>query len=474
MVYLGFDAVKVASIILCAGVGSRLKSSKSKILHDLCGRPMGYWAIKNAMAATSLKPIVVINYQAEEIEAELRKYFSDQIEFAYQPTPNGTGGAVIAAMDKLDKKAHSVLIVNGDAPLLKTESLRKLVMIQQNSHAPIALLSAIAKDPAGYGRIIRNSDQQISHIVEDHEASLSELGVCEVNPGVYVFDGEFLRENINRIKSDNLKSEFYLTDLVQIYAKNSHTLGPVGNVEIDFTQMHGVNDRCQLAFAQKVLNRRLIDQWMLAGATFIDPDNTYVEESVRLGKDVTIYPGVHLTGNTEVADGVIIENGSILKNCVIEKNAHILPYTVGEDAKVGENSVVGPFARLRPKAKIGHNCKVGNFIEINRSHLKDGVKASHLGYIGDAEIGEGTNIGAGTVICNYDGKNKHPTNIGKNAFIGSNSTLVAPLIIGENSYVAGGSTIVNEVPKDTLAIGRAHQVNKDRSLKTTRKTAIVS
>lgn len=451
--------MKVASIILCAGVGSRLKSAKSKILHDLCGRPMGYWTIKNAMAATNLKPIVVVNPKDKEVISELKKYFADQIEFAFQPIPNGTGGAVIAAIDQIDKQASSVLIVNGDAPLLKVESLKKLVMIQRNSHAPIALLSAMAQDPSGYGRIIRNSQQQISNIVEDHEASSVELGVCEVNPGVYVIDSEYLRE-IKNLKSNNLKNEFYLTDLVQIYAKNGPALGPVGNVEINFEEMHGVNDRRQLAFAQKVLNRRLIEKWMLEGVTFIDPDSSYIEESVSLGKDVAIYPGVHLRGQTTVAENVIIENGTILKDTIVEKDAHIFAYTVCENSIIKARAKVGPFARIRPESFIGEECKVGNFTEVNRSQLKNGSKASHFSYIGDTVVGEKANIGAGTVTCNYDGKNKHQTLIGDEAFVGSNSTLIAPLSIGEQAYVAGGSTIAKDVPKGALAFGRALQVNK--------------
>jgi bifunctional UDP-N-acetylglucosamine pyrophosphorylase/glucosamine-1-phosphate N-acetyltransferase len=452
--------MKVASIILCAGVGSRLKSSKSKILHDLCGRPMGYWTIKNTLAVTDLKPIVVVNPNMKEVEIELRKYFEDKIDFAYQNIPNGTGGAVIAAIDKLDKKAQSVLVINGDTPLIKIESLRKLITIQKNSHAPISLLSAIAPDPAGYGRIIRNKEQQIVNIVEDHEASMIELTLCEVNTGVYAFDSEFLRAQIKNLKSENLKSEFYLTDMVPIYAKSNLSLGPVGNVAVSFEEMHGVNDRLELSFAQKVLNRRLIDQWMLFGVTFIDPDNSYIEESVRLSKDVVIYPGVHLRGSTQVAEGAIIENGAVLINTVIEKNAHILPYSHCEEALIGENSHIGPFARLRPKTTIDKNCKVGNFTEINRSRLQAGVKAAHFSYIGDAEVGPGANIGAGTVTCNYDGKNKHKTLIGERAFVGSNSTLVAPLVIGQESYIAGGSTIVDDVPQKALAFGRAHQVNK--------------
>lgn len=455
--------MNVASIILCAGVGSRLKSSKNKILHEVGGRPLGYWPIRNAMAATNLKPIVVLSHQAVQVEEVLRRYFGDKIDFAYQPEPNGTAGAVKAALSHLDPSCDSVLVVCGDTPLLKKDSLTKLVAIQRNSHAPVALMSAIAEEPAGYGRVLRNSTQQICGIVEDSDASPREREITEVNAGVYVFDAAFLRENIHKIEPNNRKKEYYLTDLVHLYIKHDPNLGPVGNVEIPYEEMHGINDRRQLAFAQRVLNRRLLDHWMLEGITIIDPNSTYIEESVRLDRDVIIYPGVHLRGKTKVAEGVIIENGSIISDTIIEKGAHILPYTWCDHAFIGEGSQVGPFARLRPDSHLESNVKVGNFVEVKKSRLKTGAKAGHLAYIGDAEVGERANIGAGTITCNYDGFKKHKTQILNDAFIGSNSTLIAPLSIGEHSYVAGGSVITSDVPDKTLAIGRAPQVNKVRN-----------
>ncbi len=461
--------MKIASIILCAGVGSRFKSSKSKILHELCGRPLGYWSIKNAMAVTNLPPIVVLSHQAQAVEEELRKHFHDNVVFAYQETPNGTAGAVKAAMPHLDKSCQSVLVICGDTPLLKIESLGQLVMIQQNSHVPIALMTAFTKDPLGYGRIVRNRSQQISAIVEDGEASPLEREIKEVNPGVYVLDVEFLGDHLHKVSPNNQKSELYLTDLVEIYNKSGAHYGPVGNVEISCEEMHGINDRRQLAYAQKILNRRLLDKWMVEGVTFIDPENTYIEEGVELAKDVVVHPGVHLAGKTYVGEGVIIENGAIIKDSVIEKYARILPYTLCDQAYVGERTQVGPFARLRPEARLENDVKVGNFVEIKRSRLKKGAKASHLAYIGDAELGEHCNIGAGAITCNYDGHNKHRTVIGEGAFIGSNVTLIAPLSIGDHAYIAGGSTINHEVPEAALAIGRAPQVNKDRTDNAARK-----
>ncbi len=452
--------MKIASIVLCAGVGTRMKSSKSKILHEISGRPLAYWCIKNALETTTAKPIVVLSHQASEVEEALKFYFHDSIKFAYQPTPNGTGGAVKAAVKHLDADCESVLVMYGDTPLLKKQSLAQLISLQQKRQAPIALLSARAPEPSGYGRIIRDAKGELRAIVEEHSASPVEKKIDEVNAGIYVFSAKFLNDNVDKITNKNAKKEYYLTDLVDLYIKNKPQNGPVESVEISYEEMHGVNDRRQLAFAQQVLNRRLLDQWMLDGVSIIDPASTFIEESVRIAKDVVIYPQVHLRGETHVGEACIIENGCIIKDTVIEKDAHIYPYSWCDQAYIGERAEVGPFARLRPDARLENDVKIGNFVEVKRSRLKKGTKAGHLAYIGDAEIGENCNIGAGSITCNYDGKNKHRTVIGDGAFIGSNTTLVAPLAIGKYAYVAGGSTITEEVPSETLAIGRSRQVIK--------------
>lgn len=454
--------MKVASIVLCAGVGTRLKSSKSKILHEVCGRSMAYWPIKIALETTSVKPIVVLNHQAEAVEDKLRSYFHDDIRFALQKKPDGTGGAVKAALPHLDPECTSVLVLCGDTPLLRKESIENLITIQRKSHVPIALLSSHAVEPTNYGRIVRNSDQQIVRIIEEREANQLEKEIKEINTGIYVFDVEFLRNSINDIKNNNSKEEYYLTDIVHLYCAKGPKHGPVESVEIPYEEMRGINDRRQLAYAQYAMNRRLLDRWMLEGVTIIDPATTYIEMSVRLSKDVVIYPGVHLRGETHIGEGCVIENGAIIKDTVIEKNARVLPYSWCDQAYIGERSEVGPFTRLRPDARLENDVKIGNFVEVKRSRIKSGTKAGHLAYIGDAEIGEGCNVGAGTITCNYDGYNKHRTVIGEGSFIGSNTTLIAPLSIGTDAYIAGGSVINKEVPNDTLAIGRTHQVNKPR------------
>lgn len=456
--------MKTASIILCAGIGTRMKSAKSKLLHELLGKPLCYWPIKNALALSSVKPIVVLSHQAKEVEEALRFYFHDNLVFAYQESPNGTGGAVKAAMTVLDPSVSNVVVLYGDTPLLKKESLENLIMRQRGTNAAVAMLSSMAPNPTGYGRIVRALDQEICAIVEEQNASPREKSIAEVNAGTYVFAADFLRETIDKITNNNVKKEYYITDLVDLYIRGGAKQGPVASLPVAYEEMHGVNDRCQLAYAENILRHRLLKEWMLEGVTIIDPQSTIIEESVRLAKDVVIYPGVHLRGKTHVGESCIIENGCVIKDTVIEKNAHIYPYSCCDHAYIGESAEVGPFARLRPEARLENNVKVGNFVEVKRARLKKGVKAGHLAYIGDAEIGENSNIGAGTITCNYDGKNKHRTVIGESCFIGSNSTLIAPLAIGDYAYVAGGSTITDEVPKASLAIGRSRQVNKTQRL----------
>ncbi len=457
--------MKIASIILCAGVGSRLKSSKIKLLHEVAGRPVAFWPIKNALETTDVKPIVVVGHQSDALTETLKSYFGDAIIFAHQQEPDGTGGAVRAALPYLDASCGSVLVLCGDTPLLKQQSIRQLITIQRNSHVPIAMLSSFAPDPFGYGRIIRNNAQQIVGITEERDATPLEREIREVNPGVYVFATDFLQESIARLQPNALKQEFYLTDLVRNYVNEGALYGPVSSIDIPYEHMHGVNDRKQLAYAQKVLNRRVIDSWMEKGVTFIDPDHSYVEEGVSLAQDVVIYPGVHLRGDTAIKEDVVIENGCVLVDTFVDHDAHLLPYTCCTSARIGARSQVGPFARLRPAAELDCDVKIGNFVEIKRSHIKAGTKANHLAYVGDAEIGESCNIGAGAITCNYDGEHKHKTIIGRGAFIGSNATLIAPLVIGEGAYVAGGSTIDDDVPKANIAFGRARQVNKEKKEK---------
>lgn len=449
--------------MLCAGIGSRLHSTRSKILHEICGRPIGYWSVKQAKAVTTEAPIVVVGHQKEEIESSLTELFQNDLRFACQEIPNGTGGAVKAAISMLPKDVTSVLVVYGDAPLLRKESLSQLLELAANSRSPIAMLTSRTADPTGYGRILRDQSQQIVAIVEERDAQASERAINEVNAGVYVFNAEFLRDAITTLKpKPKPKGEYLLTDIVADYVVKKAPQGPVQSALVAYEEMHGVNDRRQLAFAQHALNQRLLEEWMAAGVTFVDPSSTYIEEGVRLSKDTIIYPSVHMRGATQIGEGCVIENGVVIKNTVIERGAHIYPYSVLESSIVGAHAHVGPFARVRPGSTLDEEVKVGNFVEIKCSRLHRGAKVSHLAYVGDADVGEHANIGAGSITCNYDGQNKHRTVIGNNAFIGSNTTLIAPLTIGEGAYVAGGSTVTENVPEKNIAFGRARQVNKTK------------
>lgn len=461
--------MKIASIVLCAGLSGRINSKKSKMLHTLGGKPTAYWSIKNALEVTSTKPIIVLGHQADEVKKALDEYFVGQLIFAVQTQIDGTGSAVKTGVPHLDPDVTSVLVMYGDTPLIKPESLQRLVNIQKQSHVPIAMFSSFAPDPTGYGRIVRNANEHIAAIVEEKDANMAEKEIREINPGVYIFDAEFLRGNINRLSNDNPKKEYLLTDLIRMYVKNGPKHGPVESVEVSYDEVHGVNDRRQLAYAHQIINRRMLDAWMLKGVTFLDPNTTSIEETVTFDEDVTIYPNVHLRGKTHIKTDAVVETGSVLTDTIVGEGAHILPYSVICGATIEKNASIGPFARLRQDTVIKQNAKIGNFVEVKASSIGEGSKVNHLAYIGDAEIQEHTNIGAGVITANFDGVTKHKTVIGASSFVGSNVTLIAPIVLGQKSYVAAGSTLNRDLAKESLGIARARQEVKPLSEKT-RKT----
>ncbi len=460
--------MKVGSIVLCAGASSRMKSEKSKMLQTLSGKPLCYFSINNALSLSDYQPIVVIGHQGQEVQNELTNFFGKNIDFATQKVLDGTASAVKTGLSKLANDCESVLVIYGDTPLLTKNSLERLINLQKRSHVPIAMLSTTTDTPSGYGRIIRNQQEQVTHIIEEKDASLSQKEVKEINPGIYVFDAKFLKETIVNLNNNNASKEYYLTDIIKSYVSSGSGFGPIETLDVPYEEVLGVNDYVQLSLASKIMNNRILTKHMLQGVNIIDANNTYIEDSVRIASDVTIYPNTHLRGATHIAAGVVIENGSIISDSSIEAKAHIYAYSVLEQAHIGTNSQVGPFARLRPQTHLESFVKIGNFVEVKKSIIKENSKVNHLAYIGDSEIGKSCNIGAGVVTCNFDGQNKHTTTILDNSFVGSNATLIAPLIIGKNSYIAGGSTITHEVPTESLAFGRARQVIKP--LKKPKKT----
>lgn len=454
--------MSIGSIILCAGNSSRMNSKTTKILHNLAGKPLAYWSIKNALACTDLAPIVVLNKNNADAEKILQSYFTKPLIFVYQNQALGTGDAVKTALPHLPKNCAQVLLLYGDTPLLEAKSINKLIGIQKDSLSKLALLTSIVKNPTGYGRIIKNQNNQLVAIVEEAAANAEQKKITEVNTGTYIFDHEFLRENLKKITNNNPKKEYCITDLVEVHNQSAEKNSFIAHGQISEKEMQGVNDRNQLSLAYKNLNQRILNSWMAKGVSIIDPSSTYIDDEVNIAQDVTIYPNAHLRGQCSIEEDVTIEQGSIIKDSIIKKHSHILPYSFIEGAQISEHCQIGPFARLRPGTILQAKVKVGNFVELKNSLLKEEAKASHLSYVGDSEIGKKTNIGAGSITCNFDGQNKHKTIIGDECFVGSNTTLVAPINIGEKTYIAAGSTLTDDVPKNTLAIARQRQVHKNK------------
>ncbi len=435
-----------------------MKSARSKVLHSVCGKPLCHWVIEKALQVCDGPIVVVVGFQADEVQKNIEGRFGARILFAQQKEQKGTADAVFTGLGALPDFHGTLLVMYGDTPALDVEKLSELCKNQHKSNCKVALLTTqhfFAAD-SGYGRIVRQKDGSIAKIVEEIDASEEEKKINEVNVGVYAFDADFLRQIPLKLKPSNKKNELYLTDAIAL----AKTHAPVVSIEIPYHESIGVNDRSDLARIEYCLYQQIVERWMLAGVTFSDSAHICVEAEVRLGQDILLEPGVQLRGKTLIANNVTIGTGSILRDTIVEEGAVIHPYSICENAHIGRNAQVGPFARLRPNSILEENAKIGNFVETKNTRFRKGSKANHLAYIGDAEVGEASNVGAGTITCNYDGFGKHKTILGDRVFIGSNSTLVAPLTIGNGAYVAAGSTVTKDVADNTLAIGRGRQENK--------------
>lgn len=444
------------SIILAAGEGTRMKSGIPKTLHKVCGKEMIKYVIEAAENSGMDKNIVVLGYGKEKVSNAIEGMNAVTVE---QPVgegaPYGTGFAVISASDFINDD-DSVIILCGDSPLIREETLAAFIKYHGNSGCVATVMTAYLDNPQGYGRIVKN-DATVKCIVEEKDASEEVKKIREVNTGVYCFNGKVLKYALGKINTDNSKGEYYLTDTIKVLNDENHKIGCW--VLKDFTEMNAVNDRVQLAEVTKIMQERINKKHMFSGVTLINSENTYIEDSVVIGTDTVIYPGTILEGET-----------SIGSNCTIGPNAYIIGSTVHDnvviesskviESVVGDGTSVGPFAYLRPGTNLGKNVKIGDFVEVKKSTIGDNSKSSHLAYIGDAEVGKNVNIGCGVIFVNYDGKNKHLTTVGDRAFIGSNSNLIAPVNISEKSFVACGSTITDDVEEGDLAIARARQVNK--------------
>ncbi len=448
----------LAAVVLAAGKGTRMKSRTAKVLHELGGRPLAYYPIKRALDAGARPVVVVVGHQAEAVEAAISAARPGApIRFAVQEQQLGTAHAVLAAKPGLRGWKGPVAILSGDTPLLEEETLRRVVAARARARAAIAFATMELDAPRGYGRVVRDPKGRPARIVEEKDATESERALREVNAGLYCADAAFLWKALARVGSDNAQKELYLTDLVAMAARS----GGAASVPVDAAEAAGVNDREELARAARVLLRRRASALMRAGVSIEDPERFDCDEGVEIAPDVAIEPGVRLLGRTRVGAGCRIGAGAILRDAILAPNVTVRPYTIIEESTVASAAILGPFSRLRPGSDIGEGAHVGNFVETKKTRLGKGSKANHLAYVGDATVGAGVNIGAGTITCNYDGEKKHETRIGDGAFIGSDSILVAPIEIGAGAYVAAGSTLTQAVPPGALALGRARQENKE-------------
>ena len=440
-------------VILAAGLGTRMKSATIKILHRAAGRPIIDYVLDLAADLTDAPPVMVVGHQRDAVQQAV----AGRARFAVQEQQLGTGHAVLQAATILEAsglKGRRVLVLSGDVPLTRPETLQELLDEHERSQNALTLLTMKLDDPAMYGRIVRDSNG-VAKIVEAKDASPEEKRINEVNAGVYVFDGEHLFDNLRNLSNTNAQGEYYLTDLIAVLRKSGRRVGAV--VAGDPIEALGVNSRADLAQVEGEIQRRVVERLMNEGVTFRNPATVVIDSMVSIGHDTVVYPYVTIEGTTKIGSGCIIEPGVHLQNVTIGNNVHVKTGTVAEGADIADDATVGPYAHLRPGTKLARKVKIGNFVETKKAVFGEGAKASHLSYIGDAEVGADVNIGAGTITCNYDGVNKHKTVLEDGVFIGSDSQLVAPVRVGRGAYVGAGSTITKDVPPDALALSRAPQ-----------------
>lgn len=447
----------VVAVILAAGKGTRMKSGLIKVLHPAAGRPMIAWPVDAARAAGAVPIVLVVGHQAESVRAAFSA--ADDIRCAMQEEQLGTGHAVACARNELSGFKGTVLILCGDTPLLTVDTLKGLIASHHANGAVLTVLTAMMDNPQGYGRVVRDDSGRVLRIVEQKDATPEEQSIHEINSGIYCVESDFLFANIGLIGSDNAQQEFYLTDLLLIAVSQGLTC--LGLCTGDSAEIMGVNDRAQLAEAARILRRRINYGLMCSGVSLVDPEQTYIDQGVLIGPDTTIHPNCSISGSTVIGSGCTIESGVSIDGCRIGDGCHIKAGSVLEGSELHGAVAVGPMAHLRPGTVLHDHVKIGNFVETKKIVMGEGSKASHLTYLGDAEIGCNVNIGCGTITCNYDGVNKHRTVIGDDVFIGSDVQLVAPVTVGRNSLVAAGTTVTADVPPDSLAISRVSQVNKE-------------
>ena len=441
-------------IILAAGKGTRMKSSLPKALHPICGKPMTRWVIDACKESGVTECVVVIGHGAGEV----REGLGADVRYAVQEQQLGTGHACKEALIEIEATEGNVIVATGDTPLLSAEILKRLAEGHVSSEADATVLTAVLEDAGHYGRIIRASDGSVQAIIEAKDCTPEQKTVREMNSGIYCFKLPLLRKYLAEITPANAQGEYYLTDVISLMVKSGHRVAALVSDDEDIVL--GINHRVDLAHLTGIIRRRILEKLMLDGVTLIDPCSTYADADVVVGRDTVIYPMSVLEKGCRIGEGCVIGPSTRMVNVEIGDGVAVLMSNL-VDSAVGDGTRIGPFANVRPGCRIGAKVVMGDFVEAKNSEIGDGVSMAHLSYVGDASVGEGANIGAGTITCNYDGKAKHRTVIGRGAFIGSNSTLIAPVEIGDGAYVGAGSTITEDVPPDSLAIARERQSVKE-------------
>ncbi|HLQ76124.1 MAG TPA: bifunctional UDP-N-acetylglucosamine diphosphorylase/glucosamine-1-phosphate N-acetyltransferase GlmU [Terriglobia bacterium] len=440
-------------LILAAGKGTRMKSRKAKVLHAVGGTTLLGHVIR-AASPVSGNILVVVGHQADQVKATL-----SGVETVDQKEQLGTGHALMCSREALSGFSGDLLVLPGDVPLIRPETIQEFVRFHRDGKFKASVLTAEVSNPSGYGRIVRKNGNLVDRIVEQRDATADELKIAEINSSIYVFDTPILLEALTAVRNVNAQSEYYLTDVIGILSSQGQKVGAVKATQVH--EILGVNTRQELASMDRELRRRKCDELMTSGVTIIDASSTFIDVDVQIGADSVIYPSVQIYGSSVIGEDATIKSFSRISNSQIGARSTVLEGCIIVDSVVGEDVSVGPYAHLRPGVKLENSVKIGNFVEIKKSTLGARSKAMHLAYIGDATIGKEVNIGAGVITVNYDGTSKYPTTIGDNAFVGSDSQLIAPVTVGKGGFVAAGSTITEDVPAEALAIGRGRQVNKE-------------
>ena len=451
---------ELAVLILAAGKGTRMKSDLVKVLHPVAGSPMLSYSLDLSRSLKPSRLIVVVGFQADLVQ---ERFKAEGISFAIQKEQLGTGHAVLAARPVLQHFHGMVLILSGDVPLLTEKTIKSFLQSHQERQVTLSVMTVELENPRGYGRVFRNADGSLLRITEDKDLTAEEEKVREINTGIYCVDADFLFSALCHVTPQNAQKEYYLTDIVARASSEKKKVFPF--LVEDSLEVMGINTRVELAKANQSMRRKIAEQHMLEGVTLIDPEATYIDREVKIGRDTVIYPNCYLMGKTSLGKSCIIEPGCRISNTQVGNQVTIKVSSVISESWIEDHVEVGPFAHLRPETLLREGSKIGNFVEVKKSVIGKGTKANHLTYIGDATLGEKINVGAGTITCNYDGKKKHATVIEDGVFIGSNTSLVAPIKVSRNSIIGAGSTITKEVPADTLAVARGKQVHYRRRWK---------